>query len=90
MIYPFDTHEFKSAWDLYKRFRKDEHKFKFKSKISEQASLKKIGRISKNKEEIAIAIIHQSIENNWRGLFPLKDGITKSEPNTIMSSIDNW
>ncbi len=93
IIYPFNSPEFIDHWNLYKQFRKEEHKFKYRSEISEQAALRKIGRLSNNDEYTAIEIINQSLENNWKGLFALKkqnnEPINQNRFKSIMSSISN-
>ena len=68
---PYTSKQFDDNWELWKQYKKEEHGFKFKSKISEQAALKKLARLSSTEEE-AIAIIWQSMENGWKGLFKLK------------------
>ena len=81
IIFPFDTETFKVQWQLWKTYKKKEYGFKFKTTISEQASLKKLAEMSENDEKIAIAIIHQSIANTWKGFFELNNksnGTTKS------------
>lgn len=40
--------------------------------------LKKLDEIG-NTDDVKIAILNQSITNNWQGIFPLKDGNTKQE-----------
>ena len=40
--------------------------------------LKKLDEIG-NTDDTKIAILNQSITNNWQGIFPLKDGNTKHE-----------
>lgn len=40
--------------------------------------LKKLDELGNN-DTIKIAILNQSITNNWQGIFPLKDGYTKQE-----------
>jgi len=72
MIFPFDTEKFKTQWQLWKVYKNKEFKFKYKSEISEQAALKKLGELSNNNEKTAIAIIHQSISEGWKGFFNLK------------------
>lgn len=42
--------------------------------------LKKLDEIGKT-DDAKIAILNQSITNNWQGIFPLKDGYTKQEKN---------
>ena len=71
LIYPFDTLEFINAWGLWLEYRK-EIKKPIKGKISQQAALKKIAKLANGEEAKGIAIIEQSLENNWRGLFDIK------------------
>lgn len=40
--------------------------------------LKKLDELG-NTDDVKIAILNQSITNNWQGIFPLKDGNTKQE-----------
>ncbi len=69
---PFDTDTFKDAWELWKFYKKKTYNFSYKTKISEQAALEKISRLSSGKEDIANKIILQSIENQWQGFFNLR------------------
>lgn len=73
IIYPYETEKFFKAWELWKQYKKEQHNFKYKGAISEQAALKKIGELSAGSEAVAIAIINQSIDNSWAGLFNLKN-----------------
>lgn len=71
MEYPFSSDEFYDAWLDWLDYKKEAHKFTYKTNKSEQLALKRLKRLSDNNEKIAIAIIEQSIENNWKGLFAL-------------------
>lgn len=73
LVWPYNTDNFKTQWAVWKKYKNDEHKFKFKSTVSEQAALKVLSDISGNDEQKAIDIIHQSIANGWSGLFELKN-----------------
>jgi hypothetical protein len=64
---------FEQAWDGWKQYKRDEHRFSYKSAISEQAALSKIVELSNGNEETAIKIIRQSIENGWKGLFAYRN-----------------
>jgi hypothetical protein len=80
IIFPFTSLEFIKFWDLWKEYKQKEFKFKYKSAISEQASLKSLNDLSGGQEQIALKIIEQSIANNWKGFFKLKnnnDGTNK-------------
>lgn len=78
IIYPFASKDFLNYWNIWKDYKKDHFNFKYKSATSEQAALKKLSSISSGESE-AIAIIEQSIENGWKGFFPIKqsNGTTK-------------
>ncbi|WP_299129431.1 hypothetical protein [uncultured Winogradskyella sp.] len=69
---PFASKEFKDQWDLWKVFRKNKDKFIFLNIDSENRKLKELQNLSNNNEKTAIAIIQQSIDNGWKGLFELK------------------
>lgn len=72
IIFPYDTIEFISQWNIWKKYRTESDK-KFKWTIeSEQAALKKLSKLSKDENE-AIEIIHESMANGWKGLFALKN-----------------
>lgn len=72
LIFPFDTETFLKTWELWKQYKKDQHKFTYKH-ISEQAALKSISALANGSEQTAIQIIHQSINNGWKGFFELKN-----------------
>lgn len=72
VVLPFDTSEFREAWDQWKDYRAKEFGFKYKSQVSQQTALHSLQKLSSNNERTAIGIIGQSIAAGWRGLFPLK------------------
>lgn len=72
VVFPFDSENFKELWNHWKEYKKKEFKFKYASVQSEQASLTELANISKGLENIAVAIIHQSMANGWKGFFDLK------------------
>ena len=69
--YPYLGSQILRFWDLWKDYRDKEHKFKYKSLGSEQASLKKLSNLATNEDE-AIKIIEQSMAQGWKGFFELK------------------
>lgn len=90
LAYPFESEAFIDAWLLWLEHRK-EIKKPIKGKISQQAALKKLGKLANGNEETAIAIIEQSLENNWRGLFQLKQNYSNestTEKNTDYDLIE--
>ena len=72
IINPF-TDAFLEHWDLWKQYKMEEFKFKYKGCLSEQAALMNLNDLSKNDENIAVEIIKQSMSNGWKGLFQLKN-----------------
>ena len=70
---PFNSSEFAEAWSDYIDNKKELHKFEYKTERSMKSALKKLVRYSHNNEEIAIAILENSISENWRGFFPLQN-----------------
>lgn len=72
VVLPFDSSEFREAWDGWKEYRAKEFGFKYKSHVSQQTALHSLQKLSNNNERTAIGIIGQSIAAGWRGLFPLK------------------
>lgn len=72
VVFPFDSEDFSTWWSHWLEYKAAEHKFKFKSQVSEQAAVNKLVKLSDGREDIAIQIIQQSIENGWKGFFQLK------------------
>jgi hypothetical protein len=72
VVMPFDSDSFAKHWAIWKLYRLKQHKFKYKSEISEQQALRTLSEVSGNDESLAIKIIYQSIERGWSGFFKLK------------------
>ena len=89
IIFPFETETFKAQWQLWKTYKNKEHSFKYKSPISEQGSLKKLSEMANNDEKTAIKIIHQSIENGWKGFFELKNNTNGRNNNTSATDTEH-
>jgi hypothetical protein len=70
-INPFGE-KFLEMWGQWEIFKKKEFGFSYKSVQSEQSAVNKLVKLSNGKEEIAIAIIQESMANGWQGLFELK------------------
>lgn len=70
---PFNTVEFAEAWGDFLEHKKEMFKFEYKNERSMRLALKKLVRYSHNNEKIAIAILENSISENWKGFFPLKN-----------------
>lgn len=72
VVFPFESEAFFSAWELWKTYKKEQFKFKYRSIISEQAALKDLAEISNNNENEAIKYINHAIAKGWRGIFARK------------------
>lgn len=68
---PFSS-EFLTAWDFWKKFKKEQFRFSHKP-IGEQVAIDELFEMSNGDEQVAKLIIKQSIVNGWRGLFPIKN-----------------
>lgn len=73
IIFPFDDENFKTQWQHWKIYKAKELKFKYKTIQSEQAALNELANKAKGDEKTAIAIMHQSMANGWKGFFELKN-----------------
>ena len=76
---PFEGYKFAEAWQIWKQYKKVEKNFRFKSSISEQASLINLQKISNNNEQDAITIIHTAVAQGWSGLYADKKAKGKKE-----------
>lgn len=82
VILPFSSHAFDKAWEEWLTYRK-EIKKSYKSTKGPKALLE---FLSTYPEEIAIAMIEQSIRNEYQGVFELKQGFTKPSKIDAMTS----
>ena len=79
LVFPFNTNHFIEYWNVWKKYKKEQHNFTYKSVISEQAALKKLYELSYNNEIQACSIIENSIAQGYKGLFKLNSNETKKE-----------
>jgi len=92
---PFNSGMFSKAWNDWKEYKKNCHKFSFKTESSESLSLKQLVNLSNHNEQDAIEIINQSIANGWKGFFELKkQSHAKSNPedkfNAYVEYANRW
>lgn len=62
----------KETWDKWLRYKKSQFNFKYMTIETEQIALSKLISLSGNNDKKANAIIYQSVENGWKGLFDIK------------------
>ncbi len=82
LIYPFDTESFKNSIEIWKQYKQDQHRFKFKTLLSEQAFLKQISKDFNSELEVTEAIEY-SMAQGYKGIFkpnkPQNNGSKKKE-----------
>lgn len=80
---PYDSEKFKTKWGEWKEYKHKEHRFRYKTAMSEQAALSKLTNLARGEPE-AIQIIQEAIANGWKGFYPLKqnnqNGKQKPDP----------
>lgn len=64
--------EFISIWNMWKTYKKEKHKFTFLNAESEKRAIQELLNLAKNNLEKCEAIINQSIDSGWKGLFEIK------------------
>jgi hypothetical protein len=69
-----------TAWRNWKKYKKAEFNFKYKSTVSEDAAKKELLNLCRGDPALAIKIIEQSIANGWKGLFKLRDNGKDKQP----------
>jgi len=72
LTYPFEDDLFIDWWGKWKLYKKQEHRFTYKSQMSEQGALMDLQKKSDGDLITAIEIIKQSIAQGYKGLFELK------------------
>jgi hypothetical protein len=77
---PFNTMEFFNKWNEWKLYKKEQHKFSFKTGSTEKSALNNLVNLSSNDVQIAIEIINQSISNGWKGFFEIKNKTNATKP----------
>ena len=67
LVFPFNSENFIYQWQIWKQYKKEQHKFTYKSEASEQAALTLLQKMATNRELKAIEIIHHTMANGWKG-----------------------
>lgn len=71
IVNPFSD-SFLPYWQKWLQYKKDEHRFRYRSISSQQTALNGLHQLAKGNEEMAIRIMNQSVINGWKGFFELK------------------
>lgn len=88
VVNPFSD-AFLEKWELWKAFRWEEHKFKYKGVISEQMALKRLCEVAEGEEERAVRIIEQSISRGWMDFYTLKQPSNNGSTRRKKPNADN-
>ena len=80
---------FEKVWNDWKQYKIEQHKFQYKSSITEKNAFEKLLQLSDMNELKAIEIVRNSIANGWEGFY--KPKTDKHEPaNRDQARIDYW
>jgi len=93
VILPFDSENFQKQWNLWREYKSKEHRFQYKTPQSEQAALNQLVKLGGEREDVCIAIIHQSMANGWKGFFELKNqshGNKKFDPDRVSRALEKY
>tara|TARA_Y100000592_G_scaffold23448_2_gene36410 strand:+ start:1316 stop:1984 length:669 start_codon:yes stop_codon:yes gene_type:complete len=71
LVMPFEGEEFLELWQLWCTERKKYERAHY-SDYAQQKALNKLNRLSYGDISVAKSIIDQSIENAWKGFFPIR------------------
>ena len=64
--------EFVVVWNNWKTYKKEKHKFTFLNAESEKRSIQELLNLANKDYKKCEAIVNQSIDNGWKGLFDVK------------------
>lgn len=86
IILPFGSVDFLNAWNDWLEYKKQK-----KQKLTPKTIEKQLRKLGAKSEVVAIAIINQSIEQGWQGLFELKqqsngNWINKKQSETLRTA----
>ena len=88
LVFPFTSENFIYQWQIWKQYKKDQHKFTYKSEASEQAALTQLQKMATNRELKAIEIIHHTMANGWKGFVEPKSDPRKETQDAFQAVKD--
>jgi len=77
------------AWQEYLKYRKEEHRFRYKKAESQALAVQNLYELSHGSPATALLIVRQSIANGWKGLFTLKTNANANRNNIASAGNDN-
>ncbi len=72
--------EFRETWDAFLEMRKS-----CKAKPTDKAIGLLLKKLHRQELEVAIGMLERSIENNWKGVFPLREGIENGKRKSVVA-----
>ena len=88
IVFPFQSKNFIHQWQVWKQYKKEQHKFTYKSEASEQAALTQLQKMATNQERKAVEIIHHTMANGWKGFVEPKSDPRKETQEAFKSVKD--
>lgn len=88
LIFPFPD-SFRSAWIGWLDYKKEQHRFKYKSVKSEQIAINQLYEISEGDPGEAYKIIELAIANGWKGLFKRKEADKKQKKSDTFNHLED-
>lgn len=77
-----ESEDLKAIFLEWLDYKKETHKFSYKSERSLQVAYNELLKLSEGKPGIARAVVNQSIANGWKGLFPYNGQTTDARKNS--------
>jgi len=90
IVMPFESENFNAVWSLWKKYKAEQFKFRYKGSISEQAALKNLAELAHQDENSAIQIINNSIANGYQGLFKPKTSTSAANKHASGQNISDY
>lgn len=84
LLSPF-TENFIPHWEEWKYYKKEQHRFTYKP-AGEKAAIKRLVKLSKGDEAIAIQMLEEASGNGWKGFFELKTSPNATNISSATSS----
>ena len=86
----FDIDEFRDAWRTWKQYKKEEHRFNYKSSISEETTIHKLHNDTEGSPKRAILAIGNAIARGWKGIFPQNSDTSEREQPIDTTTALEW
>jgi hypothetical protein len=83
---------FEKVWSEWKRYKTEQHGFKYKSGLTEKKEFNRLLKLSQNNESYAIELLDLAMSRAWEGFhIPNDKKVKQNEPaNRDQARIDYW